>query len=187
MKYWRGFLVAGIIGACTWGLTTFAKTHRTLVDMIFPYISRMITGGTAEWSSTVSFCVWQALLVFGILTVATLIGLAIILRWNFFRVSGWISAVVSLVVFFHVGIFGLNQYAGSLADDIYLKVTAYDILELEDAGEYYLEEAIKAYNSPKITPTALKSLQTKPATVLNLWSMIRNYRYLPDLPFPSSN
>ena len=146
MKYWRGFLVAGIIGACTWGLTTFAKTHRTLVDMIFPYISRMITGGTAEWSSSVSFCVWQALLVFGILTVATLIGLAIILRWNFFRVSGWISAVVSLVVFFHVGIFGLNQYAGSLADDIYLKVTAYDILELEDAGEYYLEEAIKAYN-----------------------------------------
>ncbi len=146
MKYWRGFLVAGIIGACTWGLTTFAETHRTLIDMIFPYISRMIIGGTADWSAAVSFCVWQALLVFAILAVAAIIALACILRWNFFRVAGWISVIVSMVIFFNVGIFGINEYAGPLADDIYLKVTTYDILELEDAGEYYLEEAIKAYN-----------------------------------------
>lgn len=146
MKYWRGFLVAGIISACTWGLTNFAKTHQVLVDMIFPYISRMIIGGTADWSSTVSFCVWQAFLVFGILALATVLALAIILRWNLFRISGWICVVVSLVVFLNVGIFDINQYAGPLADDIYLKVTTYDIVELENAGNYYLEEAIKAYD-----------------------------------------
>ena len=154
MKYWRGFLVAGIIGACTWGLTNFAKTHQVLVDMIFPYISRMITGGTADWSAAVSFCVWQAFLVFAILAVATIITLAIILRWNFFRIAGWVSVIVSIVVFFNVGIFGINQYAGPLADDIYLKVTSYDIVELESAGEYYLEEAIKAYDQLTGNPSA---------------------------------
>ena len=145
MKYWRGFLVAGIIGACTWGVTTFAKSHRVLVDMVFPYISRMIVGGTADWSASVSFCVWQALLVFAILAGATLIALAVILRWNLFRVAGWISVVVSLVIFLNVGIFGINQYAGALADDIHLEVTSYDIIELKNAGQYYLDEAAKAY------------------------------------------
>ena len=144
MKYWRGFLVAGIISACTWGFTTFAKSHRVLVDMIFPYVSRMITGGTADWSAAVPFCLWQALLIFGILACATLIVLAVILKWNILRVSGWIAAAVSVVVFFNVGIFGINEYAGPLADDIHLKVTSYEISELEDAAEYYLDEAIKA-------------------------------------------
>lgn len=147
MKYWRGYLVAGIIGACTLGFTAFAKSHRVLVDMIFPYVSRMITGGTAQWSAAVPFCLWQALLIFGVLVFATVLVLTIIFKWNFLRVSGWLAAVVSIVVFFHIGIFGINRYAGALADDIHLKVTTYDITELEDAAEHYLEEAIKAFEA----------------------------------------
>lgn len=147
MKYWRGYLVAGIIAACTLGFTAFAKSHRTLVDMIFPYVSRLITGSTAEWSAGVPFLLWQALLLFAVLGFATIIALTIILKWNFLRVSGWIAAVVSLVVFLHVGVFGMNRYAGALADDIHLKVTNYEISELEDAAEYYLEEAIKAWGN----------------------------------------
>lgn len=146
MKYWRGYLVAGIIGACTWGLTAFAASHRVLVDMIFPYISRMITGGTAQWSAAVPFCMWQALLVFMILSFATVIALAVILHWNLPRVIGWIATVISIVIFFNVGIFGINEYAGELADDIYLNVNNYAITELENAGKYYLEETIKAYD-----------------------------------------
>lgn len=144
MKYWRGFLVAGIIAACTWGLTTFAQTHTTLIDMIFPYVSRMITGGTAEWSAAVPFCMWQALLIFAALGVFALLALAIVLRWNILQISGWIACVFSLVVFLNVGIFGMNNYAGPLADDIQLDVTNYDITELENAAKHYLEEAIKA-------------------------------------------
>ncbi len=146
MKYWRGYLVAGIIGACTLGFTAFAKSHRILVDMIFPYVSRMITSAMADWSSGVSFCLWQALLIFGVLAIATVIVLAIIFKWNLLRVSGWIAAAVSVVVFFHIGIFGINRYAGALADDIHLKVTHYEITELEDAADHYLEEALKAYS-----------------------------------------
>ncbi len=147
MKYWRGYLVAGIVGACTLALTAFAKSHRVLVDMIFPYISRMITGGTAEWSAAVPFCMWQALLVFAILALATLVTVAIVLHWNLLRISGWIAAVVSVVIFLNVGIFGINQYAGPIADDIHLTANKYAIDELENAGKYYLEEAIKAYDS----------------------------------------
>jgi len=158
LKYWRGFLVAGIVGACTWGFTTFAKNHQVLVDMVFPYVSRMITGGTATWSSEVSFCMWQALLMFAILGIAALVVMAIIFHWNLIRVSGWISAGVSIVIFLHVGIFGINQYAGPLADDIHLKLTSYSISELEDAAEHYLEEAKKAYETLSATGSKYDSV-----------------------------
>ena len=147
MKYWRGFLVAGIIAACTWGLSNFARTHTTLVDMIFPYVSRMITGATAEWSAAVSFCMWQALLIFAILGICALLALGIVLRWNILQLSGWIAAIISLIFFLNTGIFGINQYAGPLADDMQLNVTNYELSELEDAAKHYLEEAIKAKNN----------------------------------------
>ncbi len=143
MKYWRGFLVAGIIAACTWALTAFARTHTTLIDMIFPYVSRMITDAMAQWTSAVPFCLWQALLIFGVLAISALLATGIILRWNLLQLSGWIAAAISLVVFLHSGIFGINQYAGMLSDDIHLDVTNYDITELEAAAAYYLEEAVK--------------------------------------------
>ena len=147
MKYWRGYLVAAIIGACTWGLAAFAKSHQTLIDMVFPYVSRMISGGTAEWSTGVPFCLWQVLLVFAVLLIAAVIVLAILLRWNLVQVTGWIATAVSLVVFLQVGVFDINRYAGMIEDDIHLKVTHYDITELQDAGKYYLDEAGKAYDA----------------------------------------
>ena len=146
MKYWRGFLTAGIIGACTLGLTEFAKAHPTLVDMIFPYISRMISGSMAEWSSGVSFCLWQVFLVLCVLAVCTLLVLAIVLRWNVLQVTGWITAAASVIMFLQFGVFGLNRYAGPLADDIQMTVTNYDIAELEESAKYFLEEAKKASN-----------------------------------------
>ena len=104
MKYWRGFLTAGIIGACAAGLTAFAKTHPTLVDMIFPYISRMISGSMAQWSAGVSFCLWQVFLVLCVLVVCTLLVLAIVLRWNVLQVTGWIAAAASIIVLLQFGV-----------------------------------------------------------------------------------
>ncbi len=146
MKYWRGFLTAGIIGACTLALTEFAKSHPTLVDMVFPYISRMISGSMAQWSSGVSFCLWQVFLVLCVLAVCTLLVLAIVLRWNVLQVTGWITAAASVIMFLQFGVFGINRYAGPLADDIQMEVTNYDIAELEEAAKYFLGEAKKASN-----------------------------------------
>ena len=54
MKYWRGYLVAGILAVIAGSLTQFAEAHATLVDMIYPYMTRMVVGSLAEWSAGVS-------------------------------------------------------------------------------------------------------------------------------------
>ena len=40
MKYWFGYLTAGIFGAITWVLMQFGQRFSTLVDMIYPYVIR---------------------------------------------------------------------------------------------------------------------------------------------------
>ena len=68
MKYWRGYLVAAIAAACSWGLIEFSKAHTVLVDMIYPYLTRMIQTYLAEWSISADFLVWEAvLMVLGVL------------------------------------------------------------------------------------------------------------------------
>lgn len=143
MKYWRGYLVAAIIAACSWGLIEFAQSHWLLVDMAYPYLCRMVQNFLAEWSSGVGFCLWQVLLL--VLTTCALatIVMAIIWKWSPIQVFGWITAVVSLVFFMNTALFGLNDYAGPLAQDLRLDVSAYTITELEEAGLFYRDEANK--------------------------------------------
>ena len=42
MKYWRGYLVAAILAACTWAFREFAEAHSQLVDMVYPYLTRIV-------------------------------------------------------------------------------------------------------------------------------------------------
>lgn len=141
MKYWRGYLVAGILAALTWGLTQFAQSHSALVDMIYPYVTRTVMSALADWSSGVSFCLWQVLLMFLIVGGLTSIVLMVVLRWNPIQWLGWIMAVVSFVYFLHTGIYGLNYYAGPLTEDIHLNVTEYTVTELEQATVYFRDQA----------------------------------------------
>ena len=80
LKYWRGYLVAGILGLFTWGLMEFAKTHQNLIDMIYPYVTRMIQTALASWSGGVDFLLWQFLaIVLVVLLLATIV-LMVVLR-----------------------------------------------------------------------------------------------------------
>ena len=36
MRYWFGYLTAGIFAAITWLLTRFGERYATLVDMVYP-------------------------------------------------------------------------------------------------------------------------------------------------------
>ncbi len=146
MKYWRGYLVAAIFAACTWGLTQFAKAHSVLVDMIYPYVTRMAQNFLVNWSGTVEYCVWQILLLMlGALVLASLV-LMVVLKWNPIQWFGWVCAVVSVLVFLNTGIYGLNEYAGPLSEDIRLQETEYTVTELEEAAEYYRQQAEKLAN-----------------------------------------
>ena len=141
MKYWRGYLVAAIIGFFSWMLITFAKTHASLIDMVYPYVTRMAQGFLADWSSGVDFCVWQLLALILVVLILTTLVLMVVFRWNPIQWFGWITAAASLLFFLHTALYGLNSYAGSIADDIRLEKTKYTLQELKDAAAYYRDQA----------------------------------------------
>ncbi len=140
MKYWRGYLTAGILLACTWALREFAKAHSVLVDMIYPYVTRMAQMYLSGWSSGVDFCVWQMLLLALIALIAASGVLMIILKWNPIRWGGWVCTVLAAVVFLNTGLYSLNEFSGPLSEDIRLKETDYNIVELENAAVYYRDQ-----------------------------------------------
>ena len=141
MKYWRGYLTAGILLACTWALREFAKAHTVLVDMIYPYVTRMAQMFLSDWSSAVDFCVWQMLLLALIALIVASGVLVIILKWNPIRWGGWVCAVLAAVVFLNTGLYSLNEFSGPLSEDIRLKETDYNIVELENAAIYFRDQA----------------------------------------------
>ena len=71
MKYLRGYLVAGIFAAITAVLMAYGQRFSTLVDMIYPYVTRTLQTMLAQWSGQVDFCLWQLLAgVLGVLVLA---------------------------------------------------------------------------------------------------------------------
>ena len=143
MKYWRGYLVALILAACSWGLIQFAQSHWVLVDMIYPYTSRMIQNFMTGWSSGASQCLWQLFVLILLSGVLASIVMMIVWKWNPIQWFGWVMSIVSLVVLLNTGLYGLNAYAGPLADDIRLDVNDYTITELQTAAKFYQDEANK--------------------------------------------
>lgn len=142
MKYWRGFLVAGILTAITLGLQWLAKRFTQLVDMVYPFLTREIQGFLAGWSGNVDFTVWQVLVMLIVAVLAASIVLMIVLKWNFFQWMGWILAGASMIWLLHTGIYGLNYYASPLSQDIRMgDYSAYVQENLEDATLYFLSQA----------------------------------------------
>ncbi len=137
MKYWRGYIVAAIIAAITATLMAFAKTHTLLIDMFFPYTTRLIQTSLAGWASGADFCLWQMLVVLLAAALLTTVVLMIVLRWNFVQWLGWVLTAASTLFFLHTGVYGLNSYAGPLAEDIRLNVTEFNVTELVEATTYF--------------------------------------------------
>ena len=131
MKYWTGYLTAAILLACSWALRQFAKAHTVLVDMIYPYVSRMAQSFLADWSSGVDFCLWQALVYVLLALIAAVGVLVVVFKWNPIRWGGWVCAALAVLVFLNTGLYGLNQFAGPLSEDIRLEETDYTVSELK--------------------------------------------------------
>ena len=141
MKYWRGYLVAAILAAITWALIQFAQAHSVLIDMVYPYMTRLVVTSMANWTGGMEFCLWQVLLIGMVVAGVVTMILMIILKWNFFQWFGWVCAAVSCVVLLHTGIYGLNQYASPLADDMRLEITDFTVSELNEATVYFRDKA----------------------------------------------
>ena len=143
MKYWRGFLIAAIFGGFSWAMMAFADSHQKLIDMVYPYFVRFFQDYLADWSGTVSFCLWQMLALVLAVGVLASIVLTIVLRWNPIQVIGWYTAVASLLFFGYTALYGMNGSAGPLAEDIRLNVSGFTVTELEEATVYYRDQANK--------------------------------------------
>lgn len=141
MKYWRGYLTAAIFAAITWAFVDFAQGHSVLVDMVYPYMTRMVVTSMADWTSSMAFCLWQALIMIIAVAVIGSIVLMIVLRWNVVQWLGWVAAVISCVAMLNTIIFGLNRYASPLADDMRLKITDFTVSELNEATVYFRDQA----------------------------------------------
>ena len=141
MKYWRGYLTAFIFAVITWALMQFGRNFTNLVDMVYPYVVRTLQNMLAQWSGGVDFVVWQTVvMVLVILGLASAV-LMIVLKWNPIQWFGWILAVASGLYMLYTLVFGLNYFAGPLAEDIRLEMGAYTVEELTEAAEYYRDKA----------------------------------------------
>ena len=90
MKYWRGYLTAGILALITVGLMLIAERFSQLVDMVYPYVTREVQTILAGWSSTVGFTLWQVLVVAMVLAVVVTLVLAITLKKSIVQWLGWV-------------------------------------------------------------------------------------------------
>lgn len=141
MKYWRGYLTAAIFGFFSWALIEFAKSHDKVIDMVYPYVTRMTQTFLAQWSAGTDFLLWQLLLVvFAVVVLATVV-LMIVFKWNPIQWFGWVLAAAAIVFTLHTGIYGLNNYAGPISDDIRLTESEYNLEQLEAAALYYRDKA----------------------------------------------
>lgn len=141
MKYWRGYLIAAILAVINWALVQFARTHAILMDMVYPYISRLVTTTLADWTGKIGFNLWQLLLFFLIAGVIGAVVWVILRKRNPIRLIGGILAVVSCISLLNTVIYGLNRYASPLADDIRLDITDYTVTELNQTTVYFRDKA----------------------------------------------
>ena len=141
MKYWFGYLVAGIIAGFTWVLQQFGSRYSTLVDMVYPYVVRTMEDFLAGWSGQVDFLLWQFLaVVLGVIVLASLV-VVVATRRSLIGWGGWMLSIAAAVYMLHTLMWGLNYYAGPLSDDLRLEVAQYTLSELKEATEYYRDKA----------------------------------------------
>ena len=141
MKYWRGFLTAAILAVITFGFMQIAGRYTALVDMVYPYLTRTVQNYLAEWTATIDVTLWQLAAVLSVVALLATVVLMIVLKWNFFQWLGWVLSAVSLVVLMNTCVYGLNRYAGPLADDLRMDVSEFSVEDLEDAAIYFRDQA----------------------------------------------
>lgn len=140
MKNLRGYLVAAIFAVISGALIAFAKAHSVLVDMIYPYMTRLVISTLADMNAG-GGVVWQWLLVVLVLLGIATVAMMIFFKWNPIRCVGWMLAVISLISMLNTALYGLNAYTSPLADDMRLEVTNYTVSELYEATVYFRDKA----------------------------------------------
>ena len=161
MKYWRGYLAAAIFAAITLAFRQIAQTHTKLVDMIYPYVTRMVQNYMTGWSGAVDFCVWQVLLLALIVLGFATVVLMVIFRWNPIQWFGWILAAAAAVMLLHTGIYGMNEFAGPIREDIRLEEAECTQEQVQAAAIYFRDKANELSGQVSRSGGEVKALSLK--------------------------
>lgn len=141
MRNLRGYFTAAIFAGLTWLLTKLAERYSDLLYSFYPFMSRTAMDFLAELTAGFSGCFWQMVVLLFLALLAVSVGVMIFTRYNFFRWLGWVAAAVSIVLFLHMGVYGLNYYGNPLSDSLRMEVNKYTVSDLTEAAEYYQTEA----------------------------------------------
>ncbi len=141
MKYWRGYLTAAIFGVFTWVLIQMGQRYTTLMDMVYPYVTRSVQTFLTAWTAGLDFLVWQTAASFLLIALVAALVLVFIFKLRVVRWLGWALAVVAAVNCLYTGLYGLNAYAGPIEDDLRLDMVDYTQTELEAAAIFYRDQA----------------------------------------------
>ena len=141
MKYWRGYLTAAILGAFTWVLLQMGQKYTTLVDMVYPYVTRSVQTFLTAWTAPFDFLVWQTAVIFLAIALIAALVLVFIFKARVIRWLGWAAAAVAAVILLNTGIYGLNKFSGPIEDDLRLDMVDYTQTELENATIFYRDMA----------------------------------------------
>lgn len=142
MKHWRGFIAAAVFAAISAALISFAKLHPVLVDMVYPYLSRIFSNTMAGVTAGTTAVVWQILLLVWILVILITGALTWFTKGSPLQWLGWVLASVLGVQMLSTAAYGLNAYASPMADDINLTISDYTVSELNEATVYFRDNAI---------------------------------------------
>ena len=141
MKYWRGYLTAAILGALAWVLLQMGQKYTTLVDMVYPYVTRSVQSFLTAWTGSFDFLVWQTAVIFLAIALIAALVLVFIFKARVIRWFGWAAAAVAAVILLNTGIYGLNKFSGPIEDDLRLDMVDYTQTELENATKFYRDMA----------------------------------------------
>lgn len=141
MKKLFGYLVAAVFFGITYVLVQYGMQFSELIDMVYPYIIRTAEISLAEWSSQVSFLIWQMLAVALLAVILATLIPVIVLKKSVFTWFGWVLACASFLFMLHTAAYGMNYYAGALADDLRMENNGCTMTELVNAAEYYRNQA----------------------------------------------
>ena len=148
MKYWSGNLTAAILGAFTWVLLQMGQKYTTLVDMVYPYVTRSVQTFLTAWTAPFDFLVWQTAVIFLAIALIAALVLVFIFKARVIRWLGWAAAAVAAVILLNTGIYGLNKFSGPIEDDLRLDMVDYTQTELENATVFNRDMANEL--APKI-------------------------------------
>ncbi len=141
MKNLRGYLAAAIFAGISYVLSLYGKQFSALIDMVYPYVIRTLEATLATWSGQVDFLIWQFLAVALAVVLTACLVVVIITKRSVFQWFGWVLAAGSFIFMLHTFVYGMNYYAGDLADDLRMEVSGCTLDEIVEATEYYQGQA----------------------------------------------